>query len=347
MPHARLYLEPFGFVRGRLSADLMRDGRALALAGTAIGFTGLRVKGMKSPCLLSVQDGAVAGLPDALTDTFTRLIAPRAPFAGLSCATTGLMGILNVTPDSFSDGGLHVSIAAAAEHGHRLAAAGAAIIDIGGESTRPGATAIDANQECERILPVLEALKPYPVPLSIDTRRAPVMRAALALGVAVINDVSALTYDADSVSVLANSHASVILMHAQGEPATMQHAPRYQDVVSEVYDYLEARIDACLQAGIARTRIAIDPGIGFGKSADHNFRLIDGLTVFHGLGCPIFFGASRKSFIAHVSAAPTPKERLPGSLAAGLAAAGQGVQWLRVHDVAETRQSLEVWQAMT
>ena len=270
----------------------------------------------------------------------------RTCFAGLDL-TQGplLMGVVNVTPDSFSDGGDYATPEAAIARGRELRAAGAAILDIGGESTRPGAEPVDEAEELRRVLPVVQALAADGA-VSIDTRRAGVMRAALAAGARIVNDVTALA-GPGSLEAVAEAGAAVVLMHMQGEPRTMQRDPLYADVVRDVYDFLAGRIEACVAAGIARERIAVDPGIGFGKTVAHNLELIRRLAVFHRLGRPLVLGVSRKSFIEKVVGYPTPpKARLPGSLAAALAGVVAGVQILRVHDVAETRQALAVWQAI-
>jgi dihydropteroate synthase len=279
-----------------------------------------------------------------LAQLLADLERPRAAIGGLSFERPRIMGIVNVTPDSFFAGGRHLDAGAAVEHALRLEAEGADILDIGGESTRPGAVGIDVEEECRRVLPVIDRLVQHArVPLSIDTRNSEVMRRAAAAGVRLINDVSALRHDAGSLPTLAETGLPVVLMHAQGDPATMQAAPRYRDVVLDVYDFFCERIRASEAAGIPRTRLILDPGIGFGKTLAHNLELLRALSLFHGLGCVLMLGASRKSFIGHLTGAPA-SNRLPGSLAAALIGAAQGVQLLRVHDVAETRQALAVWQ---
>jgi dihydropteroate synthase len=289
-------------------------------------------------------DGATDGAIAALLD---RHEASRAPVATLSLDEPRIMGIVNVTPDSFSDGGLLGSSEAAIAHALRLAAEGADILDIGGESTRPGSLAITVEEELRRVIPVIEGLAGQTTALiSIDTRKAEVMRRALAAGAHIINDVAALTYAPACLEVAAASGAPTILMHAQGDPRTMQAAPRYDDCLLDVYDWLAARIDACVAAGIDRTRLIVDPGIGFGKTLDHNLELLAGLTLFHGLGVPVLLGASRKSFIGALTGVKVARDRVAGSIAAALHGAAQGVQILRVHDVAETRQALTVWEAM-
>ena len=255
-----------------------------------------------------------------------------------------LMGVVNVTPDSFSDGGDFADAAAASAHARRLAAEGADLLDIGGESTRPGAPAVSEDEELERVLPVLEALRDIPVPVSVDTRRARVMREALAAGASMINDIEALQ-SPGALEALAARGCAVCLMHMQGRPATMQQDPHYNDVVSEVKAFLAERIAAAERAGIARNRLVADPGFGFGKSAVHNLQLLARLDELQALGVPIMAGLSRKSVLGAVTGRPVT-ERLAASVAAALLAAQAGATILRVHDVKETRDALAVWQAM-
>jgi len=257
-----------------------------------------------------------------------------------------IMGILNVTPDSFSDGGKYLEPVHAVTQARKMIAAGADIIDIGGESTRPGAEPVWEGEEAERVVPVIQALQDDAIPLSIDTRHSFVMEKALEAGAHIINDVSAMTYDPESMRIAAASTAPVILMHAQGKPKTMQDSPEYQHALLDVYDYLEERIQACVAAGISRDRLVIDPGIGFGKRmVQDNLALINGLPLLHTLGCPILFGASRKSFIGAVTGENDASKRLPGSLMAAMKAIELGAQIVRVHDVAETKQALSMVQA--
>ncbi|WP_448582805.1 dihydropteroate synthase [Thermaurantiacus sp.] len=251
------------------------------------------------------------------------------------------MAILNVTPDSFSDGGRIKNARQAIDAGLRMAEAGAAIIDIGGESTRPGAAPVAVDEELRRVMPVVEGLSRRGVPVSIDTRKARVMAEALAAGASMLNDVSALTYDPESLEVAAGSSATIVLMHMQGTPETMQEAPAYADVVAEVRAFLDSRVAACVAAGIAESRLVRDPGIGFGKTLDHNLALLRNLPA---LGSPLLLGASRKALIGRLTGADV-HSRLPGSLALALHAARHGAAWVRVHDVAETAQALAVWAA--
>jgi dihydropteroate synthase len=318
--------------------DAARPAGALTLAGGWCWFDRVEVlaRGLP-PRLIPATD-----LPD---DVRLQLTAPRPALAGLDLDRPRLMGILNVTPDSFSDGGRFLAPEAARAQARRMAAAGADVIDIGGESTRPGAVEVPAGDEIARTAPVLAALDEAGVPLSIDTRKAAVAEVALAAGAAIVNDVSALCHDPAMAPLVAAAGVPVVLMHAQGTPATMQADPRYDDVLLDVFDHLADRVAAAEAAGIARDRIVVDPGIGFGKTVAHNLALLRRLSLFHGLGLPLLVGASRKRFIGSLGGAADPDDRLPGSLAAALDAAAQGAQILRVHDVGETRQALAIWRA--
>lgn len=258
-----------------------------------------------------------------------------------------IMGVVNVTPDSFSDGGRFFDAGQAIAHGLRLVDEGADILDIGGESTRPGAEPVGPEAELARILPVIEGLRATRVPLSVDTRHAPTMRAVAQRGAALINDVSGLTFDPAAAKAVSESGLPVVLMHAQGTPETMQRAPEYQDVLAEVVAWLKARAEAAMAAGIGRGHIVLDPGIGFGKTLAHNVALMQGLDRMAALGFPLLVGLSRKSLIDGLSGGGTqPHERLPGSLAGALFALERGARILRVHDVAATRQAIAVWQGL-
>jgi dihydropteroate synthase len=257
-----------------------------------------------------------------------------------------VMGVLNVTPDSFSDGGQFADAQSAAAAGADMAAEGAAIIDVGGESTRPGASPVWGGDEVERVVPVIRQLASGGAAVSIDTRKAEVMTAALGAGARLVNDVSALTFDPRSTEVVAAAGAPVVLMHHQGDPETMQDSPRYDDVLVEIYLWLEERIAAAEDAGIARSNILIDPGFGFGKTVAHNLELMNGLGMLHSLGCPIVLGASRKRTIGALSGEAPADKRLGGSIAFALKAVGQGAQLIRVHDVFETVQVLRVWRGL-
>ena len=341
------YLRPIGLV-GQSADPGMAAGHCLPLVGGPLGFTACEAS-RRGP------DGSIErhliGLGE-LTDgndgvaLIARLTEARADFAGLAMDRPQVMGVINVTPDSFSDGGDRFDHGRAVADGLAMLEAGASILDVGGESTRPGAEPVPEDEELRRVLPTVRGLAEAGAKVSIDTRRARVMAEALEAGATVINDVTALAGDAESLSVAAEAAAPVILMHMQGEPRTMQQEPRYADAALDVYDWLAERIAACEAAGIPRVRLAIDPGIGFGKTLEHNLQILDSLALFHGLGCAIVLGVSRKSFIGRLSGAEQPKQRVPGSLAAALAGLERGVQIVRVHDVAETVQAFDIWRAI-
>ena len=255
-----------------------------------------------------------------------------------------VMGVVNATPDSFSDGGLHASTEQAVAHARRLAGEGADILDIGGESTRPGAQAVGLDEERQRVLPVLEALADSGLPLSIDTRKPELMIEAIAAGAAMVNDVTALRTPA-ALAAVARAQVAVCLMHMQGEPGTMQENPTYRDVVREVRDFLGERIAAAERAGVARNRIVVDPGFGFGKTVEHNLALLRALGEFRSLGVALMAGLSRKAMLGKL-AGREPRERVAASVAAALLAVQNGAQIVRVHDVAATRDALAVWNAV-
>jgi dihydropteroate synthase len=344
----RIYVRPLGRIA---STEAVRPPElGLVVAGRenlrfAAAEIAERERGVAQRRLVTAAElaGEAGG---ALSAVLPRIQQTRPPLAGLAMDRPRIMGIVNVTPDSFSDGGRWLDAGAAIAHGLQLAAEGADILDIGGESTRPGAEPIGMEEELRRVIPVIAALaNQVRAPISIDTRNAGVMRRAADVGARIINDVAALGHDPDALRAAAETGLPVVLMHAQGDPRTMQLDPRYDDVVLDVYDWLAARIAVCEAAGIPRSRIIVDPGIGFGKTADHNSALIGSLSILHGLGCPILLGASRKSFIGRLSGGAPADQRLPGSVAAALLGAAQGAQILRVHDVAATRQALTIWEA--
>ena len=343
---SRTYLRPTALV----DSPFGHDGKVARLAGGLAWFSAVELireeGGRISAELVTVERIEESGNP-----AWERLIAPRSALTvaqrTLRLDQPQVVGIVNVTPDSFSDGGRHEGPAAAAEAAHAMSASGAAMIDVGGESTRPGAKPLWEEDEAKRVLPVVEQLARAGTAVSIDTRKASVMERAIAAGAGLVNDVSALTFDEGSADVVARAGCPVVLMHHQGNPETMQQAPRYdRPVLLEVYDWLEERIEAAVAAGIDRDRIIVDPGIGFGKTVQHNLMLMNGLALLHGLGCPIMLGASRKRMIGALSGEAPADQRLAGSLALALKAADQGVQLLRVHDVPETVQALRVWRGM-
>ena len=300
--------------------------------------------------------GAFSGGRDHLAETLAvaldaatqrRLSGLRADIAGLSLDRPRIMGILNITPDSFSDGGQIFAVEDALNRARKMATE-ADILDIGGESTRPGSATVAEKDEIARVVPVIEAIRAAGIttPISIDTRKASVAAAALDAGADIVNDVAAMTYDSAMAGLVAERGVPVCIMHAQGDPATMQDDPRYDDVVLDVFDWLSERISAAQSAGIARDKIIVDPGIGFGKTLQHNVSLLQNLSIYHDLGFPILLGASRKRFIGTIGNAPDPLDRVAGSVAVALHGAAQAVQILRVHDTFETRQALSLQQAI-
>ncbi|KAB2883519.1 MAG: dihydropteroate synthase [Albidovulum sp.] len=325
--------------------DPARTSGALPLAGGWCWFD-------RAEHLTRAGSRGLVAARDLPGDVLARLTAPRPALAGLPLDRPRLMGILNVTPDSFSDGGRFLAPGDARARARAMAADGADILDIGGESTRPGSADVDPDAEIARTAPVIAALRAggLSMPVSIDTRKAAVARAALDAGADVVNDVAALTYDSGLAALVAERQVPLCLMHAQGTPATMQADPRYDDVLLDVYDWLAARVAAAEAAGIARERIVVDPGIGFGKTAAHNLALLRGLSLFHGLGLPILLGASRKRFIGTYGGGAAEARadlRGPGTIAVTLAGLAQGVQIHRVHDTFETKQALRLWLAVT
>lgn len=348
-----IYVRPVGLFPALQSerADLIWGG--LRLADGWLDFAAVEVIERNGAAI----ERRIAGLGEFLekdwgrralnaADMFEAIQAPRPRLAGLSLDAPRIMGIVNVTPDSFSDGGRHATTEAAIAHALHLAGEGADILDIGGESTRPGSDPVSIDEELRRVIPVIGGLAgKTEARISIDTRKAEVMRAATKAGADIINDVSALTWDPASLKTVADLGVPVILMHCLGDPRTMQDQPHYDDVLLDVFDYLEARIDACHRAGIPSGKIVIDPGIGFGKTLDHNLALLSSLALFHGTGCPVLLGASRKRMIGTLTGITQAANRGAGSIGAALAAAGQGAQILRVHDVAITREALTVWRA--
>ena len=297
-----------------------------------------------------LERGAVhAAMPasDLPTAFLDQLTSPRV-LPGLPKDRAALMGVLNVTPDSFSDGGKFTDPETAIAHAQAMVAAGADILDIGGESTRPGAALVPEVEEVARTAPVISALRAagIEIPISIDTRKAAVAEAALSAGAGMLNDVSAMTYDAAMAGTAKRSGAPICLMHAQGDPETMQKDPHYHNVLLDVYDHLAERVAAAEAAGISRDRIIVDPGVGFGKTQAHNLALIRGLSLFHTLGCPILLGVSRKRFIGNIAGVERAEDRASGSVAVALEGLRQGVQIIRAHDIEVHRQAFALWRAL-
>ena len=342
----RTLLRPTGFV----DSPFGHDGKLARLAGGLGWFASVELIHDDGTRELVPVEGIEARFDDAMAADWARLTSARTPLMlgerTIRLDQPQVMGIVNATPDSFSDGGAYADAAAAAEAGARMAAAGAAIVDFGGESTRPGAAAVWEGDEIDRTVPIIRQLAAGGTAVSVDTRKAAVAEAALAAGARLVNDVSGLLWDERMAGVVAAAGVPVVLMHHQGDPTTMQDAPRYGDVLVEVYEWLEARIAAAEAAGIDRTKILIDPGIGFGKSVAHNLALLNGLALFHGLGCGIVVGASRKRMIGALSNEAPADQRLAGSLTLALKAVEQGAQIVRVHDVPESVQALKVWRGL-
>lgn len=346
----RTLIRPTAFV----DSPFGHDGKVARLAGGLNWFAAAELIKLEGQKRTTTELVPVEGIEDRFDEDmagqWTALTSPR-PALQLGERTIRLdqpqvMGILNVTPDSFSDGGLFANSNTAAEAGADMARDGAAIVDVGGESTRPGAKTVWEGDEIERIAPVIHQLAAGGTAVSADTRKADVMTAALEAGARMINDVSALTYDDRSAGVIAASSAPVVLMHHQGAPETMQDNPRYDDVLIQVYLWLEERIGAAEAAGVARDKILIDPGFGFGKNVAHNLELMNGLALFHSLGCPVAVGASRKRTIGALSGEAPVERRLGGSIAFAIKAAEQGAQIVRVHDIFETVQALRIWRGL-
>lgn len=354
--HARLYLRPVYFA----DTPVGRDGEVARLAGGLQWFAACE--------LIAVADGArvetrvvpVADLPrvaqaldraEEVAALFDRITAPRAPLH-LGARTLRLdqphvMAILNVTPDSFSDGGRNAGAPdRAAGVGVEYAAMGASIVDVGGESTRPGAKTVWEGEEIARVVPVIERLATSGTAISIDTRKADVMAAALAAGAHIVNDVAALAWDDRALDIVSRAGCPVVLMHSADPRKGAEGMGGYADPLIEVYDWLERRVAQVVAAGVDRSRILIDPGIGFGKSLPDNLALMNGLALFHGIGCPVLLGASRKRVVGALSNEAPADKRLGGSVAFALKAAEQGAQLVRVHDVYDTVQALRIWRGM-
>ncbi len=349
------YLKPQGFVALPPVVDEASGSQTsvLPLAGGCLGFTAVETL-ERTPAgtvrrllgLGEIFDRDWGRHTLEASELLAEITGPRPRLAGLSLERPRIMGIVNVTPDSFSDGGRYAAADAAIAHGLRLVEEGADILDIGGESTRPGSDSVAVDEELRRVMPVLEGLRARTgAVISVDTRKAEVMRRAAEAGADILNDVSALTHDPAALETAAATGLPVMLMHAQGDPKTMNDDPQYTDVVLDVFDFLERRVQAFVAAGIPRARLVVDPGIGFGKHLHHNVAVLSAMGLYHGLGVPVLLGASRKKLIGQLCNVDSPSERVPGSLAAALSSVAQGIQIVRVHDVAATRQAIAVWRA--
>jgi len=347
----QVYLRPVGLMPRAAWAA----GAAVPLAGGRFSFalgelivrSGDRVERSFAPLAEIMAWGIERsfGVATILDKRLGLLTKGRSHYAGFDLSRPLVMGIVNVTPDSFSDGGDHADADSAVCHGLALLEAGADILDIGGESTRPGSSTVAPEDEARRVVPVIKALAEKGAVISVDTRHALVMEQALTAGAVLLNDIAALL-EPGAMSVAAGSAAAVAVMHMQGTPGTMQADPVYADVALDIFDWLEERIDACISAGIPPERIAVDPGIGFGKTVEHNLALLRQTALFHGLGVPLLIGVSRKTFIGKLARGEAPRQRVAGSLISGFATLDQGAQILRVHDVAETVQARAVWEGI-
>jgi dihydropteroate synthase len=336
---------PLGLLDGPAAVEAVASGLAQPLSGGSAAFALARLintdNGQETLC-------PVREVPDDWRSVLENLTRPLPQWAGLPPGRAAVMGIINVTPDSFSDGGERFDADMAIAAGLEMTRAGADILDIGGESTRPGSASTPQPEEQARILPVIRALAGAGPAISVDTRNAATMAAALDAGATIVNDVSALMHDPAAAALLAERRCPVVLMHMRGEPATMMEFATYRDVALEVTLELAARIEAAERAGIERNRIAIDPGIGFAKSGTQNHALLRGLPLLLNLGCPILVGLSRKRFLSRIVAGElSPKQRGPGSLAGALFALARGAAILRVHEVAETAQAVRVWEGLS
>ncbi len=347
----RTILRPTGFV----DSPFGHDGKVARLAGGLNWFATIELihvadDGRVTAELLPVE-GIQGRFDDAMAAQWAALTSPRAPLQLgeriIRLDQPQVMAILNATPDSFSDGGRFGTADEVVQAGHQAAEQGAAILDVGGESTRPGARPVWEGDEIERVVPVVRQLAAGGAAVSVDTRKAAVMEQAVAVGARLVNDVSALSWDDRAAGIVAAGGVPVVLMHHQGKPETMQENPTYpRGPLVEVWFWLEDRIRWAVDQGIPRDRIIVDPGIGFGKSVAHNLELMNGLAAFHGLGCPVLLGASRKRTIGALDNEAPADRRLAGSLALAVKAAEQGAQIIRVHDTYETVQALKVWRGL-
>jgi len=360
LPREIICVRPIGFLNGSIAQNMSDSGMAVLLAGGPTAFLYVELifreeNGLFTKSICSIKDlkNKTINLSDVnlylVFDVLENISQPKQLCLGSKLKRFEdkpiVMGVINVTPDSFSDSAISYNTESAISCALELYKSGADIIDVGGESTRPGASSVTVEEEIQRVLPVVDALVEAGIPVSIDTRNSKVMNRAIAAGVSLVNDVSAFTHDPNSLAVIADSDVGVIVMHMQGTPETMQIAPQYNNgVVIDIYDYLSNRITACMEFGVTRDRICVDPGIGFGKTLAHNMELISNLAVFHGLGCALSIGLSRKSFVQAIVGETSPKDRIGGSLASMLFAIDQGTNLVRVHDVKETVQAVSVWK---
>ena len=358
MDHLKFYLQPLGFLRGcSPSTDEFPT-----IAGGKLKFSLLKIisrtnGGISSEIVSSANfeeylNKRTTSEADELRGIMENIVRNRSEIKlpdghSLTWEKPILQGILNVTPDSFSDGGVFDDSSFAVTHALEMSNAGAGIIDVGGETTKPGAKPVPIEIEKKRVIPVIKELSQKILCISIDSRNADVMDAAVKAGAHIINDVSALEHDPKSIEVVKESGAPVILMHAQGNPDVMQKDPKYECAILDIYDYLKSRIDYCVKNGIDKDKIIVDPGIGFGKTVEHNLEILANISIFHGLGVPILIGVSRKSFIGKITNEEVANKRITGSIAAAQVCFEQGIQIARVHDVDETENAILVYNAIS
>lgn len=337
-------VEPLGLLFGPAAEDAAAAGFACLLAGGPAAFVLAGLVDTDAPGVCRIVP--VADVPDGFRPALTAVAAAALGWAGLSGPRPWVMGVLNATPDSFSDGGRHDGPVQAIAAGLAMFEAGADIVDVGGESTRPKSRPVSVFEEQDRILPVIAALAEAGCAVSVDTRNAGTMRAALAAGARIVNDVSGLRHDAEAAGVVAGADCPAILMHMRGQPADMHEHAVYGDVAAEVTYELAGSVALAVSAGVARARIAVDPGIGFAKRGEHNLALLPRLALLRNLGCPVVLGVSRKRFVGTLANEPVPRNLVAGSVAAGLSGLPHA-DVLRVHDVAPTVQAVRVWRGVT
>lgn len=346
-----VYVRPCNFVHGKHAVFLIQKKQALPICGNrSIGFTHLEIIDKKNKIRL-ISISQVKTLSKAyqqqVQQDLKQIQKKRSSIGKLNMDQPILMGVLNVTPDSFSDGGKFNKLDKALQHAKRMIQDGAHIIDVGGESTRPGARLILVKEECQRVIKIIQKIKKNTsTVISIDTRKSEVMKQAVKAGAMIINDVSALDFDPHAEQIVINSKKPIILNHSQGTPETMQKNPTYQNVLIEIYDYFENKIKKLEKKGIARKHIIVDPGIGFGKNVQHNLTLMRHVSFFHSLGCPLMLGPSRKSFIGKIMGKKDSISRIGGTISAVIIGANQGVQFFRVHDIKEINEALTINQAL-
>ena len=328
------------YFRPIINSDPTIPSNASVLQGTPFWFTHAeKLTRNSEPEIVSAKN-----IPE---DIFQNITDKRPKICGLSFDIPRVMGILNVTPDSFSDGGRYSTLETATEHCISMVSAGADIIDIGGESTRPGALEVETSEEISRVVPVIEKISnKISVPISADTRKSEVAKMAISSGAAMVNDISGLKFDSKMGDFCIKYNVPVCIMHSQGIPETMQNEPKYKDVCLDIYDFLSQQIDNLVNSGMQRTAIIVDPGIGFGKSLTHNLSLLRKISLFHGLGVPILIGVSRKKFVKTLAGLKENEDRLSGSISIALYARSQGIQIFRVHDVKETVQAMKLWHSV-